>query len=120
MEIRWLWTLLVFFEIMILIDSTPDIANKKVTKVSNDEKVSEEDKPHSRQKRLVWVTDDGRLALPPGTSLTISPTLALPFVRYPPDGFFSNISISLPLTSRFWETDCPLLSEFIKYSFNSS
>lgn len=24
-------------------------------------------KPNSRQKRLIWVTDDGRLALPPGT-----------------------------------------------------
>lgn len=58
------------------------------------------DKPHSRKKRLIWVTDDGRLALPPGTSLTIAPTIALPFVRYPPDGFFSNLSISLPVTSK--------------------
>lgn len=56
--------------------------------------------PHSRQKRLIWVTDDGRLALPPGTSLVIAPTLAMPFVRYPPDGFHSNITISLPLTSK--------------------
>lgn len=58
------------------------------------------DVPHSRQKRLIWVTDDGRLALPPGTSLIIAPTLAMPFVRYPPDGFHSNITISLPLTSK--------------------
>ena len=58
------------------------------------------DIPHSRQKRLIWVTDDGRLALPPGTSLVIAPTLAMPFVRYPPDGFHSNITISLPLTSK--------------------
>ncbi|XP_058123907.1 uncharacterized protein LOC131281554 [Anopheles ziemanni] len=57
--------------------------------------------PHSRKKRLIWVTDDGRLALPPGTSLTIAPTIALPFVRYPPDGFLSNISISLPITIDF-------------------
>jgi hypothetical protein len=57
------------------------------------------DVPHSRTKRLIWVTDDGRLALPPGTSLVIAPTLAMPFVRYPPDGFHSNISISIPLTS---------------------
>lgn len=42
------------------------------------------DVPHSRPKRLIWVTDDGRLALPPGTSLVIAPTLAMPFVRYPP------------------------------------
>lgn len=33
------------------------------------------DVPHSRQKRLIWITDDGRLALPPGTSLIIAPTL---------------------------------------------
>ena len=69
--------------------------------VENEETLSEADKPHKRQKRLIWVTDDGRLALPPGTSLTIAPTLALPFVRYPPDGFFSNISISLPITSKY-------------------
>lgn len=56
--------------------------------------------PHSRKKRLIWVTEDGRLALPPGTAMTITPTLALPLVRYPPDGFLSNITISLPLTSK--------------------
>lgn len=58
------------------------------------------DVKHSRQKRLIWVTDDGRLALPPGTSLIIAPTLAMPFIRYTPDGFHSNISISIPLTSK--------------------
>lgn len=70
---------------------------------SNDDKLHQaeaSDIPHSRQKRLIWVTDDGRLALPPGTSLVIAPTLAMPFVRYPPDGFHSNITISLPLTSK--------------------
>jgi len=56
--------------------------------------------PHSRQKRLLWITTDGRLALPPGTRLTITPSLSLPFVRYPPDGFLSNMSISLPFTSQ--------------------
>lgn len=58
--------------------------------------------PHSRQKRLLWVTNDGRLALPPGTALTITPTISMPFVRYPPDGFLSNMSISLPFTSEVW------------------
>jgi len=56
--------------------------------------------PHSRQKRLLWLTPDGRLALPPGTSLVITPSLSLPFVRYPPEGFFSNMTISLPFTSK--------------------
>lgn len=58
-------------------------------------------KPHSRQKRLLWLTTDGRLALPPGTALAITPSLSLPFVRYPPDGFLSNMSISLPFTSKY-------------------
>lgn len=57
-------------------------------------------KPHSREKRLLWLTTDGRLALPPGTTLVIAPTLGMPFVRYPPDGFLSNMSISLPFTSK--------------------
>ncbi|XP_057668939.1 uncharacterized protein LOC130901511 [Diorhabda carinulata] len=55
----------------------------------------------SRQKRILWVTQDGRLALPPGTTLVISPSLSLPFVRYPPEGFFSNLTISLPFTIDF-------------------
>lgn len=60
------------------------------------------DQPHSRQKRLIWITDDGRLALPPGTVLSITPTLSLPLVRHPPDGFLSNITMSFPLTSNFF------------------
>ncbi|XP_066995247.1 uncharacterized protein [Anabrus simplex] len=60
-----------------------------------------ENEPHSRQKRLLWVTNDGRLALPPGTALVITPSLTLPFVRYPPEGFLSNMSISLPFTIDF-------------------
>uniref|UniRef100_A0ABL0EG21 Uncharacterized protein n=2 Tax=Rhodnius prolixus TaxID=13249 RepID=A0ABL0EG21_RHOPR len=55
----------------------------------------------SRQKRILWITTDGRLALPPGTLLTITPTISMPFVRYPPDGFLSNMTISLPFTINF-------------------
>lgn len=33
---------------------------------------NEPNKPHSRKKRLIWITDDGRLALPPGTVLSIT------------------------------------------------
>ncbi|XP_008545394.1 uncharacterized protein LOC103569710 [Microplitis demolitor] len=57
--------------------------------------------PHHRQKRVFWITNDGRIALPPGTIMTITPTLALPFVRYPPHGFLSNMTISLPFTIDF-------------------
>ncbi|KAG5676780.1 hypothetical protein PVAND_006589 [Polypedilum vanderplanki] len=67
----------------------------------NDEQNDSNQAVHSRQKRLIWITDDGRLALPPGTSLIFSPTLTMPFVRYPPEGFHSNISISIPLTIDF-------------------
>ncbi|KAK9891053.1 hypothetical protein WA026_013380 [Henosepilachna vigintioctopunctata] len=59
------------------------------------------EKSHSRQKRFLWVTEDGRLALPPGTTLVMNPSLSLPFVRYPPDGFLSNMTISLPFTIDF-------------------
>lgn len=76
--------------------SSKDEATDKVNRIPESS-----NEPHSRQKRLIWVTDDGRLALPPGTSLVIAPTLAMPFVRYPPDGFHSNLSISIPLTSEF-------------------
>ncbi|XP_054278760.1 uncharacterized protein LOC128997189 [Macrosteles quadrilineatus] len=56
---------------------------------------------HDRRKRFIWLTNDGRIALPPGSSLTITPSLALPFVRYPPEGFLSNMSISIPFTILF-------------------
>ncbi|CAD7003384.1 unnamed protein product [Ceratitis capitata] len=62
---------------------------------------SDSNQPHSRKKRLVWITEDGRLALPPGTALTITPTISMPLVRHPPEGFFSNVSISFPLTIDF-------------------
>ncbi|XP_060529356.1 uncharacterized protein LOC132703850 isoform X2 [Cylas formicarius] len=55
----------------------------------------------SRQKRILWVTEDGRLALPPGTTMVITPSLSMPFARYPPEGFFSNLTLSLPFTIDF-------------------
>lgn len=84
-----LWTvllLLMWFEINVTADEEKINSNSNI--------------PHSRKKRLLWITTDGRLALPPGTRLTITPSLSLPFVRYPPDGFLSNMSISLPFTSK--------------------
>ncbi|XP_015585055.1 uncharacterized protein LOC107262908 isoform X2 [Cephus cinctus] len=56
---------------------------------------------HHREKRVFWITNDGRIALPPGTIMTITPTLALPFVRYPPYGFLSNMTVSFPFTIDF-------------------
>lgn len=57
---------------------------------------------HERLKRMIWLTDDGRLALPPGTVLSISPTISLPLVRYPPSGFLTNMTMSFPLTSKMF------------------
>lgn len=61
----------------------------------------ESQEPHSRKKRLIWITEDGRLALPPGTVMTITPTISLPLVRHPLDGFLSNMTMSFPLTIDF-------------------
>lgn len=78
-------------------------SNPKINPNSADESITsdEANKPHSRKKRLIWITDDGRLALPPGTVLSITPTLSLPLVRYPLEGFLSNMTMSFPLTIDF-------------------
>lgn len=77
--------------------------NEADTKSDSDksDSTNEANKPHSRKKRLIWITDDGRLALPPGTVLSITPTLSLPLVRYPLEGFLSNMTMSFPLTIDF-------------------
>lgn len=86
--------------------SSPDLsANSKIDQLKllpdkmSTQRTSSESTMHSRQKRMVWLTDDGRLALPPGTVLSIAPTISLPLVRYPPSGFLSNLTMSFPLTS---------------------
>lgn len=68
---------------------------------SPDDQLAKENIPHSRQKRILWITNDGRLALPPGTTMTITPSLSMPFVRHPPNGFFSNMTVSFPFTSKY-------------------
>ncbi|CAG9564034.1 unnamed protein product [Danaus chrysippus] len=65
------------------------------------QKVSKENIPHSRQKRILWITNDGRLALPPGTTMAITPSISMPFVRHPPKGFLSNMTVSFPFTIDF-------------------
>lgn len=49
-------------------DATDDDDNANETMISS----NESNQPHSRKKRLIWITDDGRLALPPGTVLSIT------------------------------------------------
>lgn len=52
---------------------------------------NESNQPHSRKKRLIWITDDGRLALPPGTVLSI--TYALHFYLHIPNIFIDDLLI---------------------------
>ena len=78
----------------------------------------EELKGHKRTKRFLWMTHEKRLVLPvlicphfrenvanqifvllqPGTQLVLTPTLAMPFLRYPPTGLDANLTISTPFT----------------------
>ena len=37
--------------------------------------------PHHREKRFLFLTDEKRIVMPPGTQLVLTPTLALPFLR---------------------------------------
>ena len=57
---------------------------------------------HSRDKRFIWMTEEKRLVLPPGTQLVLTPTLAMPLIRYPPHGMDANITISTPFTSKYF------------------
>jgi len=57
--------------------------------------------PHHRTKRFLFLTDEKRLVMPPGSQLVLTPTLALPFLRYPPTGLDANMSISTPFTINF-------------------
>ena len=51
-----------------------------------------------RQKRFLWMTDEKRLVMPPGAQLVLTPTLAMPLLRYPPTGLDANLTISTPFT----------------------
>lgn len=57
--------------------------------------------PHHRTKRFLWLTEEKRLVMPPGSQLVLTPTLALPFLRYPPTGLDANMTISTPFTINF-------------------
>ncbi|XP_047516045.1 uncharacterized protein LOC125056798 isoform X1 [Pieris napi] len=73
------------------------------------EEQAKENIPHSRQKRILWITNDGRLALPPGTTMAITPSISMPFVRHPPKGFLSNMTISFPFTSTImYQLECKI------------
>ena len=49
------------------------------------------------------MTHEKRIVLPPGTQLVLTPTLAMPLVRYPPPGLDANMTISTPFTRGYTE-----------------
>ena len=51
-------------------------------------------------QRFLWMTHEKRIVLPPGTQLVLTPTLAMPLIRYPPEGLDANMTISTPFTSK--------------------
>lgn len=62
---------------------------------------SEEYRSHQHHKRVTRSFHYGfrrRIAFPPGTKISVTPTFFLPFVRDLPDGLISNMSISFPFS----------------------
>ena len=66
-----------------------------------------------RQKRFLWMTQEKRLVLPPGTQLVLTPTLAMPLLRYPPSGLDANLTISTPFTRNDFSTTAALVISVI-------
>ncbi len=65
---------------------------------------------HQRNRRFAyWLSKKKKLVLPPGTQLILTPTLAMPLIRYPPEGIDANLTISTPFTSKLrgWRTRSP-------------
>ncbi|XP_042876614.1 uncharacterized protein LOC122256175 isoform X2 [Penaeus japonicus] len=64
---------------------------------------------HSRMKRVIYLTSERRLTVPPGTALVLTPTLSLPFARNLPTGYGASMTISIPFKIGF--DDLGLTSE---------
>nr|XP_053649536.1 uncharacterized protein LOC128700384 [Cherax quadricarinatus]XP_053649537.1 uncharacterized protein LOC128700384 [Cherax quadricarinatus]XP_053649538.1 uncharacterized protein LOC128700384 [Cherax quadricarinatus] len=69
----------------------------------------------SRKKRLIFLTSDRRLALPPTTALILTPTLSLPLGRNLPLGYGASMTISIPFKIAF--DDLGLTSEENPFGF---
>lgn len=59
---------------------------------------------HSRVKRVIYLTSERRLTLPPETVLVLTPTLSLPFARNLPTGYGASMTISIPFKSKAYVT----------------
>nr|CAH0098063.1 unnamed protein product [Daphnia galeata] len=67
----------------------------------NRESSEEYIRSHQHHKRVTRSFHYGfrrRIAFPPGTKISVTPTFFLPFVRDLPDGLISNMSISFPFS----------------------
>lgn len=60
---------------------------------------NKEQRRNKRVKRFIHFGFRRRIAFPPGTKLSVTPTLYLPFVRDLPDGLISNMSFNFPFSS---------------------
>jgi len=58
---------------------------------------------HTQRVKRFSMFGHKKMALPPGTRLTVTPTVFLPFVRELPAGFLSSLTFSLPFTIDFDE-----------------
>lgn len=70
--------------------------------VNSSHQASDDNSYHHRQKRLIWITNNGRIAFPPGTKMAITPTLSMPLIRHPPEGLESTFTLSFPFSSEFF------------------
>lgn len=81
--------------ILDLIQKLSDLVESEATSMNGQ---SKDQKPNKRVKRFHFGFRR-RIAFPPGTKLSVTPTFYLPFVRDLPDGLISNMSISFPFSS---------------------
>lgn len=67
------------------------------------EPIHSESLPHTlhREKRFLWITDDGSLTLPAGSCFEVVPTFTTPLWVSPDTAICVNFSVSLPFDSKF-------------------
>ncbi|KAG7167780.1 uncharacterized protein LOC121867950 [Homarus americanus] len=69
----------------------------------------------SRKKRLIFLSSERRLTLPPTTLLVLTPTLSIPLARNLPTGYGASMTISIPFKIAF--DDLGLTSEENPFGF---
>lgn len=80
----------------VIICGSTNLSDAENEEISNHHQFSKH-----RSKRFIWMTHEKRLVWPPGTQLVLTPTLAMPLMRYPPHGIDANFTLSTPFTINF-------------------